>query len=195
VNGWVAYLVVGCLVVVAAVALAVAAAHRSRARRRAAARDVPRADPRRIRPGDVVEIRQVSYSVRGTIRLVEVGWSWIEHLIEDADGVRRRLSIEEDRKLELVLWDAEPAAALTPGAPTIEFAGRRYDWMESGQARYTTSGSTGLDPSGTMRYHDYQAPGGARLTFEAYGEAGWEVARGELLHLGEILVHPSTARG
>ncbi|MER7888956.1 DUF4178 domain-containing protein [Micromonospora sp. NPDC094482] len=201
-NGSVAYLVtaVGCLVGVAGVVVAVLAVRRSRTRPsgrtqaadplRDADADVLRGDPRRLRAGDVVEIRQVSYVVRGTIRLVEGGWSWAEHLLDDAGGVRRWLSVEDGPDLELVLWAAEPGATVTPGAPTIDFAGRRYSWDESGQARYTAIGATGLDPAGTMRYHDYQAPGGARLSFEAYGEAGWEVARGELLHRAEVMIYP-----
>ncbi|PZF86945.1 DUF4178 domain-containing protein [Micromonospora deserti] len=152
--------------------------------------DALRGDPRRLKPGDIAEIRQVSYAVRGSVRLVEGGWSWVEHLLDDAGGVRRWLSVEEDPELELVFWEAEPGATVTPGAPTIDFAGRRYSWDESGQARYTATGTTGLDPTGTMRYHDYQASGGARLSFEAYGEAGWEVARGERLHRSEVMIYP-----
>ncbi|MFD0783829.1 DUF4178 domain-containing protein [Micromonospora azadirachtae] len=200
-NGSVAWLVtaVGCLIGAGGVVIAVVALRRSRSRPPEATptdplrdhdADVLRGDPRRLRPGDIVEIRQVSYLVRGTIRLVEGGWSWVEHLLDDAQGVRRWLSVEEDPELELVLWTAETGATVTPGAPTIDFAGRRYSWKESGQARFTATGTTGLDPTGSMRYHDYQATGGARLSFEAYGEAGWEVARGELLHRTEVMIYP-----
>ncbi len=201
-DGSVAYLLAaaGCLVGVAGVVIAVLAQRRSRRRPPGATgpgdplrdrdADALRGDPRHLKPGDIVEVRGVTYAVRGSIRLVEGAWSWAEHLLDDAGGVRRWLSVEEDPELELVLWEAEPAATVTPGAPTIDFAGRRYNWDESGQARYTAVGTTGLDPSGTMRYHDYQAPGGARLSFEAYGEAGWEVARGEQLHRPEVMIYP-----
>ncbi|RKN46456.1 DUF4178 domain-containing protein [Micromonospora endolithica] len=206
-NGSVAYVLaaVGCLVGVAGVVVAVVALRRSRSRPPAAKApedplrdrdsDALRGDPRRLKPGDIVEIRGVSFAVRGTIRLVEGGWSWAEHLLDDAGEVRRWLSVEEDPELELVLWAAEPGATVTPGAPTLDFDGRRYSWNESGQARYTAVGTTGLDPSGTMRYHDYQASGGARLSFEAYGEAGWEVARGEKLHRAEVMIYPQAEVG
>ncbi|MFG3706673.1 DUF4178 domain-containing protein [Micromonospora sp. NPDC047670] len=201
-DGSVAYLLTaaGCLVGVAGVVIAVVALRRARSRPqrptspgdplRDRDADALRGDPRRLKPGDIVEIRGTSYAVRGSIRLVEGGWSWAEHLLDDAAGVRRWLSVEEDPELELVLWAAEPGATVTPGAPTIDFAGRRYNWDESGQARYTATGTTGLDPNGTMRYHDYQAPGGARLSFEAYGEAGWEVALGEVLHRADVMIYP-----
>jgi hypothetical protein len=203
VDGSVAYLLTaaGCLVGVAGVVVAVVALRRGRSRPQHAPKspgdplrdrdaDALRGDPRRLKPGDIVEVRGTSYAVRGSIRLVEGGWSWTEHLLDDAAGLRRWLSVEEDPELELVLWAAEPGATVTPGAPTIDFTGRRYNWNESGQARYTATGNTGLDPNGTMRYHDYQAPGGARLSFEAYGEAGWEVALGEVLHRADVMIYP-----
>ncbi|MFC4149120.1 DUF4178 domain-containing protein [Micromonospora mangrovi] len=200
-NGTVAYLVatLGCLLGVAGVVIAVVALKRSRATPRPAGpgdpfrdrdSDALRGDPRTLKPGDIVEIRRVPYTVRGSVHLVEGGWSWAEHLLDDAGGVKRWLSVEAEPDLELVLWAAEPSATVTPGAPTLEVAGRSYQWDESGQARYTATEGTGLDPNGTMRYHDYQAPGGARLSFEAYGEAGWEVALGEQLHRSEVMIYP-----
>jgi hypothetical protein len=201
VNGSVAYLVttLGCLIGVAGVVIAVVALRKARSGARPPApgdpfrdrdSDALRGDPRKLRPGDIVEIRQVPYTVRGSVHLVEGGWSWAEHLLDEVGGVKRWLSVEEDPDLELVLWTAEPSATVTPGAPTLDIAGRRYTWDESGQARYTATEGTGLDPRGTMRYHDYQAPGGARLSFEAYGEAGWEVALGEKLHRAEVMIYP-----
>ncbi|SBT50183.1 DUF4178 domain-containing protein [Micromonospora auratinigra] len=200
-NGSVAYLVttLGCLVGVAGVVIAVVALRRARAKPGPTApvdpfhdrdADALRGDPRRLKPGDIVEIRQVSYTVRGSVHLVEGGWSWAEHLLDDAGGVKRWLSVETDPDLELVLWTGEPSATVTPGAPTLEIAGRRYHWDESGQAKYTATEGTGLDPRGTMRYYDYEAPGGARLSFEAYGEAGWEVNLGEKLVRAEVMIYP-----
>ncbi|MDG4794846.1 DUF4178 domain-containing protein [Micromonospora sp. WMMD1082] len=196
-GGW-AYLAVGCLLGLAVV-VALRWRRRDRARPPAGAHPRrhggPRRDPRRIAVGDIVEIGDFAYPVQGSIRLVEGEWSWAQHLLDDVDdlGRRRRLSVAEDPGFELVLWESAPlAAAVTPGAPVVEVGGRRFSWHESGQARYTASGGTGLAPSGTVRYHDYRAPGGARLTFEAYGEAGWEMAFGERLDRGEVTVHPQS---
>ncbi|MFC0100848.1 DUF4178 domain-containing protein [Micromonospora marina] len=203
-NGSLAYVVttLGCLVGVAGVVIAVIAVRKSRTASSSKTKAAPgdpfrdrdtdslRGDPRALKPGDIVEIRTVPYTVRGSVHLVEGGWSWAEHLLDDAGGVKRWLSVETDPDLEMVLWTSEPGATVTPGAPTLEMAGRRYNWDESGQARYTATEGTGLDPNGTMRYHDYQAPGGARLSFEAYGEAGWEVNVGEELRRAEVMIYP-----
>ncbi|WP_329017238.1 DUF4178 domain-containing protein [Micromonospora rifamycinica] len=204
-NGSMAYVVatLGCLIGVAGIVVAVVALRKGRKPTRppAAAKDpfrdtdsdALRGDPRKLKPGDIVEIRRVSYAVRGSVHLVEGGWSWAEHLLDTVEGDKRWLSVEEDPDLELVLWTAEPAATVTPGAPTLDFAGRRYSWEESGQARYSATGSTGLDPYGTVRYHDYRGQGDERLSFEAYGEAGWEVGRGERLHRADVMVYPQSA--
>ncbi|WP_431728204.1 DUF4178 domain-containing protein [Verrucosispora sp. TAA-831] len=187
-----AYLVIalGCLLVAVAVVVVVAG-RRARRRPSAAPRaaDGPPTDPRRIQVGDIVEVGDLSYRVRGSIRLVEGDWRWAEHLFDDDSG-RCRLSVAENPEFEMVLWEPQPGRVRTVGAPAVDAAGRRYDWHESGQARYTATGLTGLDPSGTMRYHDYRAAGGARLTFEAYGEAGWEIALGRRLDPGDVTVYP-----
>ncbi|MFG1916107.1 DUF4178 domain-containing protein [Micromonospora sp. NPDC048898] len=150
----------------------------------------PRGDPLRLGLGDRVRIREREYVVSGTIRLVEGDWSWVQHLLDDGSGTRYRLSVEDGPELELVLWTAEPGASVTPGAPTIDLGRRRYTWAETGQARYTATEETGLPAAGTMRYHDYQSAGTARLSFEAYGEEGWRVARGGLLDRADLTILP-----
>ncbi len=78
--------------------------------------DGPPGDPRRIGVGDIVEIGDESYPVRGSIRLVEGEWRWAEHLFDDPGG-RRRLSVAEDPEFELVLWHPEPGVVGPPGCP------------------------------------------------------------------------------
>ena len=153
----------------------------------------PRGGQHRLTPGDRVRIGEREYAVTGTIRLVEGDWSWVQYLLDDNSGTGQRLSVEGagSPDLELVLWTAEPGATVTPGAPTIDLGGRRYTWAETGQARYTAIGETGLPSAGTMRYHDYQSGSNARLSFEAYGEEGWRVARGDLIDPADLAIRPA----
>jgi hypothetical protein len=89
------------------------------------------------------------------------------------------------------LWHEVPTATVEPGGHTVDFDGRRYVREETGRARYTATGTTGLNPQGTVRYHDYAAPDGALLSFEAYGDGErWEVGRGERLHRSELRIYP-----
>ncbi|MET8282296.1 DUF4178 domain-containing protein [Micromonospora sp. NPDC005174] len=187
-DGSLAFLV-GAVVVLMAVVLVVVV----RARRRAAARPTDLPPTRQLAPGHRVRIHQREYVVSGTIRLVEGDWTWVQHLLDDASGTPHRLSVEGDGgpELEVVLWTAESGATVTPGAPTIDLGGLRYTWAETGQARYTAIGETGLPAEGTMRYHDYQSGGNARLSFEAYGEEGWRVARGDLVDPADLAIRPA----
>jgi hypothetical protein len=203
VSDWVLVAVTGaaCLAAVIAVAVAVAVV---RAGRRQAPRpaapadpfrdtdaDALRGDPRTLMPGDLAEIRGRTYAVRGSLRLAEGSWSWMEHLLDNPDGHRLWLSVEEDPDLELVLWTEVPSATVRPGPPTVDFDGRRYTREESGRARFTGVGTTGLDPAGAVEYHDYTAPDGALLSFERFGDANrWEVARGERLDRAQLLIYP-----
>lgn len=204
----VAVLLLAVLVVFAAILVVLLAARRRarQLRRQAEARDAARpadpfgshdtdavqGDPRTIKPGDIVEIRGQSYGVRGTLTFHEGDWSWAEHLLDDPQGRKRWLSVEEDPDLELVMWHEVPGATVAPGPSTVDFDGRQYRSEESGSARYQGVGTTGLRPQGSVRYHDYQAPDGARLSFEEYGGSGtWEVGRGEELTRTEVRIYPA----
>jgi len=153
--------------------------------------DILRGDPRALKPGDIAEIRGRSYAVRGTLHFIEGDWGWAEHLLDNGGGHKLWLSVEEDPDLELVLWTEVPTATVVPGEPTLDFDGRRYTHDDSGQAHFTGVGTTGLNPVGTMKYHDYAAPDGALLCFEQYGGSErWEVGRGERLHRAELHIYP-----
>ncbi|MDG4787359.1 DUF4178 domain-containing protein [Micromonospora sp. WMMD1102] len=211
-NGATAYLVaaVGLLIAAAGVAVAVLALRAARKRTGGPSggpvgdpfrtvdddADALRGDPRTLKPGDLVEIRHTSYGVRGTLRLREDGWSWAEHLLDDARGGKLWLSVEEDPDLEMVLWTALPEVGVDPGPAELEVGGRRYRRKESGRATFTALGSTGLDPTGTVRYHDYAAADGTPLSFEAYGDSGrWEVGTGDRLHRAEVRIYPQQTDG
>ena len=153
--------------------------------------DILRGDPRGLKPGDIAEIRGRSYAVRGTLCFAEGDWGWAEHLLDNGGGHRTWLSVEEDPDLELVLWTEVPTATIEPGEPTIDFDGRRFTRDDSGHAHFTSLGTTGLNPMGTVKYHDYTSPDGALLSFERYGSSErWEVGRGERLHRAELRVYP-----
>ncbi|MGH3713953.1 MAG: DUF4178 domain-containing protein [Micromonosporaceae bacterium] len=152
-----------------------------------------RGDPRRLKPGDIVDIRAQTHAVRGSLHFTEGSWGWAEHLLDDLDGRKRWLSVEEDPDLELVLWIEVAGATVAPGPKSLDFDGRSYALDESGSARYTGTGTTGLHPEGTVRYYDYRAADGARLSFEEYGGSGtWELARGEELGRHELQVFSNT---
>ncbi|MDI2030712.1 DUF4178 domain-containing protein [Saccharopolyspora sp. TS4A08] len=152
--------------------------------------DSLRGDPRALKAGDIVEIRSTTYTVRGSLRLDEGGWSWSEHLLDDSRGTQVWLAVEEDPDLVLTLWTPVTGVG-APGAPTIEHEGRTYRSGESGSANFRSEATTGLDAQGTVRYHDYESSDGALLGFESYGGAAWEATAGEKLGRYDVLIYPT----
>lgn len=191
-------LLVVVLVVVVAVAVAVAVAlRRARAARRPPpprtdpfATEAARPDPRDLKVGDVVAFEGRDYVVRGTIRLDQSGYSWEEHLLDDA---RRRvwLSVEDDEGLELCLWDRVSGSALDPGPATVGYDGLEFRLTERGRATFRSEGATGTAASGDMEYVDYAA-GDDRLSFERFGQTSWEVSRGRVVGERELTIYPVT---
>jgi hypothetical protein len=146
-------------------------------------------DPRALKAGDLVELRGVSYSVRGSLRCDEGGWTWSEHLLETAAEERVWLSVEEDPDLVLVAW-TEVDTELVPGPKELTHDGVAYRSDEKGTAVFRTEATTGLK-DGTVRYHDYSGPDRRRLSFEAYGDASWEASAGERLSTYDVKIFPA----
>ncbi|GAB3679703.1 hypothetical protein GCM10027597_23090 [Saccharopolyspora tripterygii] len=190
------------LVVVAAVAVVLGVRARKAARQGEPGAGAPqdpfgtgdqdslRGDPRALKAGDIVEIRSTTYTVRGSLRLDEGGWSWSEHLLDDSQGTQVWLAVEEDPDLILTLWRPVTGAG-APGEKSVEFDGRTYRSGESGSATFRSEATTGLDAEGTVRYHDYESSDGALLGFESYGGAAWEATAGEKLGRYDVLIYPT----
>lgn len=152
-----------------------------------------RGNPSRISPGDLLEIMGHSWFVRGTLRLREGSFEWAEHLLDDADGEKCWLSVEEDPDLVAVVWTAVPSGDVQPGSRTLEWDGRRYTKEESGSAEFRSEATTGLDETGIVRYFDYTGDDDSLLSFEDYGGTGkWEVATGKQLTRYELRVFPAS---
>ncbi|WP_100444250.1 DUF4178 domain-containing protein [Glycomyces xiaoerkulensis] len=152
--------------------------------------DILRGDPKRVKAGDMVEAYGKTLAVRGTLRLSEGDYSWAEHFLDTGTGVRRWLSVEADPDVELVLWEEVKGADLKPGPRELSFEGESYRSDEQGTADYTSEATTGLAPTGTLRYHDYEGPGGQKLSFEAFGDgAKWELAKGLTLDRNQVTIY------
>ncbi|WP_245670719.1 DUF4178 domain-containing protein [Nocardia flavorosea] len=154
--------------------------------------DALRGDPRALKAGDIADIFGETYTVRGSLRLTEGGYQWSEHLLDNAKGIRKWLSVEEDPELELVLWTETPGIP-APGGDELEHDGKRFRLEESGTARYVGEATTGLTPSGTVAYYDYLAEDGTRLSFEDFGDSGKkEAAIGQVLYRSAIMIYPQS---
>ncbi|MDP9643699.1 hypothetical protein J2S53_003644 [Actinopolyspora lacussalsi] len=155
--------------------------------------DTLRGDPRSLTAGDIVEVRGMSYTVRGTLRLSEGSWRWSEHLLDDAKGTQVWLGVEEDPDLVLTQWTPVETEVPTPGPAKLGFGEREFRSEESGTARFRSEATTGLDESGSVRYHDYEASDGTMLGFESFDGADWEATLGEELTRYDVRIYPASA--
>ena len=152
--------------------------------------DALRGDPLRVKAGDMVEAYGKTLAVRGSLRLKEGGYSWSEHFLDTGTGVKRWLSVEADPDLELVLWEEVRGSDLEPGPRELSFEGVLYRFDEKGTAHYTSEATTGLDESGSVRYHDYEGPDGQWLSFESFGDGGkWELSKGITLDRNQLTIY------
>ncbi|MCK9248088.1 MAG: DUF4178 domain-containing protein [Solirubrobacteraceae bacterium] len=140
--------------------------------------------------GAVVTHGGHDYVVRGQLRFDEDGYVWHEYHLDTGQGDRAWLSVDLSDGTDVALWrPIEATGGLEPSGADVEWAGVSYRKVESGRARYTSTGTTGLPESGQSWYADYRAADGARLAFERWSaEGSWEVSTGEGVpaHLLEI---------
>lgn len=149
-------------------------------------------DPRALRPGDIIDVRNEHYTVRGVLRLSEGSYSWTEVFLDTGVGDRMWLSVEDDPDLEVAIWRELRNVTVTPGPGTIQLDGHTFRSDEKGKARFVGEGTTGLAESGTVRYHDYEAGDGTMLSFEDFSDGKWECARGEMLRASEYQIYPQS---
>lgn len=151
-------------------------------------------DPRTLRAGDMVEYLGQRLFVRGSLRLREGGYQWSEHFLDDIEGTRRWLSVEEDPDLEVVMWTELKDTDLQPSAKLLTHDGVEYRRDEHGTAEFSSEGTTGLGTSGRVEYVDFEGSGGHYLSFERFDGGAWETGLGERIPPGTLTVYPGSDR-
>ena len=151
-------------------------------------------DLRRLQPGAIVARNGTDFVVRGTLTFDEGGFTWAEHLLDDAAGTKRWLSVEDDEGLEVAIWESVPLADVEgeAGARSVVVHGVAYKLVESGTATFRAVGTTGTAESGQAAYSDYEAADGRLLSFERYAAGGsWEAGLGEKILPRELTIYPA----
>jgi len=134
---------------------------------------------RRLRVGDIVEHEAKELVVRGSLRFDEDGSLWTEHLLDDAAGTRRWLSVEDDEGLECVVWRRLEGTGLDPAGDEVVHESTSFRLDERGTAHYQAEGTTGTPAAGDADYVEYIGADGRLLAFERFGGSDWEVSIGE----------------
>lgn len=148
-------------------------------------------DVRKLAPGDVVNFDSTDFLVERTMVFDEDGFTWSEHLLADSVTDRRLwLSVEDDDRLEVALYEKVDGAALEPGPAEVTHSGVTYRRDEQGKANWRAATVSGPGDSGAMEYADYVA-GEQLLAFERYGTGGWEVSTGKVISEHAVEVYPA----
>lgn len=144
--------------------------------------------PTSIAPGAIVGRAGHDHVVRGSLELSQGPFRWWEHLLDGgADGAW--FGVEEDEgDVELTWWRKMPGA-FTPSNPLV-VDGIEYHEQERGDARYRSTGTTGLPPEGSMSYIDFESSDGRLLGLERWSPDGpWEASLGNRVLPGELTVY------
>lgn len=112
--------------------------------------------------------------IRGTMHLAESGDRWVEHLVDDADGNRFWLSVENWSTTTATLWTDVEVWAVNGGPDDrrVSFEGVDFRRVEDGTVEFQAMGDVDVTERGTIDYVDFRAGDGRRLGFERFGEEG-----------------------
>jgi Domain of unknown function (DUF4178) len=138
--------------------------------------------------GWIAQYQNSDYVVRERVNYMENGFGWMEVLLDDSKQ-SFWLEIEQDDELLLTRWDNcevdDPAAVATN---TISVGGVRYELEETGQPRFTASGTTGLPLSGSVRYRTFSSNDERSVSCDEWIPGTWEAAISTSLRPFEIRV-------
>lgn len=148
-----------------------------------------------LKAGDLVkQVGGPDFLVRRSLSCTEGGYRWNEHLLDDAQGVRKWLSVEDEDGLDLGLWAPITSADVdsgNAGDKTVVVSGVTYGLEEEGTANYSTVASGGQPTYGTVDYFQYEAPGGEMLAMQRYDQGNWEASVGEKVRSSDFEIFPS----
>ena len=155
-------------------------------------------DDRRIldmQPGDVIDYYDETFLLDGRLLYDEEGVVWKTYLLGDAkDGRDRWLSVDDDDRLEIALYEVLPPGSVSVGdsaPPQLQVGEVTFHLKEKGSARVRKHDDKGTRDRGTCRYADYRGPDDARLSVEWWGDVP-EVALGKPVREDELMILPGS---
>lgn len=142
-----------------------------------------------LRVNDIVTWLDQDFLVEGKLVYSEDGDEWYDFRLVDGDEVVW-LAVEDDDELETAFFRMVDDLSFTSRPPEeILYEGVRYRQQERGTAQVTKHGKTGKKSAGTVKYFEYEAPGGKYLSVEQWGE-NFEVSVGEEIRPSNLEILP-----
>lgn len=128
--------------------------------------------------------------IAGRVDYRQGRYIWVEYYLTDTSW----LGADKDEGDRLINWERVIPSDLAPsGRKPIIFKGVTYEYVERGEATYSTNGQVGdLAGNGIAEYVDYATDDGQYfLSFERYdGADDWEVAIGEQVTITTLEYYP-----
>ncbi len=124
--------------------------------------------------GAPVVVENIRGVVRGSLVMQEAGDIWIEHQIENQEGRRFWVSIENFDRTEATLWEDIEVFDIQggPSDNRVTYKGQSFKREEAGSAAFTAKGDVDMFESGSVDYVDFSSESGDRLGFERFGAEG-----------------------
>ncbi len=145
--------------------------------------------------GDAIEYFGSTWLVDSTLLYDEEGTVWKTYLLGGADdGKDRWLSVEDDDRLEVSLFEVLPPGTIPiadPAPPSLTVGELTFHLADKGSARVRKRDDKGTRDRGQCRYADYEGPDGAHLSVEWWGEAP-ETALGQRLDPDSLMILPGS---
>lgn len=144
-----------------------------------------------LQTNDIVTYFGDDYMVEGKLVFDEDGSQWFDYrLVGDDEEIW--LSVEDDDRLEVGLFRVVKDLKFTERPPEyINYDGDRFELEEYGRARATRQGKTGFKNAGSVKYFEYEGPGGRMLSVEQWGDGGsYEVSVGETIRPEALEILP-----
>lgn len=115
-----------------------------------------------IRVGDIVEIEETDYEVKGIIKFNDHGWRWIEYKLKNSRKTYW-LSVEQDDDIEICFF--EEVVAITTKAPKVyEYKGITYYMQEGSDAVVEdVQGNMNIVQGEEVDYYEYSDEDGVNL--------------------------------
>ncbi|AFY68862.1 hypothetical protein Pse7367_0557 [Thalassoporum mexicanum PCC 7367] len=122
-----------------------------------------------LRIGDFVQYMGTDWAVEGKLTYSSNGYSWLEYMLQDGNGIRW-MSVEEDDLVE-VTWTEPVSDNQISGLPPnpITFQGEQYRLTESGEAVMIRSGGTINKRAERCKYYEYEGTENKVLSIEDWG--------------------------
>ncbi len=147
-----------------------------------------------LQVGDIVTYRLQQFQVVGVLAYNDEGWRWIAYQLEDADGERVWLAVEQDDELEVGFYKRIKLPLNGPPGRTLTYEGKTFYLQEKSDAQITRSeGQAGVPTGAWVDYWEYADDEEEEyLSVEKWANDEYEVSLGRSIDHRQLELLPGS---